>query len=132
MYIGVDVSKAALDVAARPTGEADRFENTPAGIRRLVSWIAGRCASLVVLESTGGLERAAADALADAQVPVAVLNPRTGQGLREGYRSACKNGYPRCGDPGSFRRSGSAAATAKRRSNVATTRRSSGSPSTGD
>ena len=76
MYIGIDVSKAALDVAARPTGDTGRFENTPAGIRRLVSWIERRCPSLVVLESTGGLERAAADALTDARVPVAVLNPR--------------------------------------------------------
>jgi transposase len=76
MHIGIDVSKATLDVAARPTGDTGRFENTPAGIRQVVSWVGRRCASLVVLESTGGLERAAADALTDAQVPVAVLNPR--------------------------------------------------------
>jgi transposase len=76
MYIGIDVSKNELDVSARPNGDTGQFENSAAGIRRMLVWIGKRSPVLVVLEATGGYERAAAGTLMEAHVPVSVVNPR--------------------------------------------------------
>jgi transposase len=76
-YAGVDVSKARLDVAVRPTGERYSVANDPEGIDTLLGRLeeAGP-PELVVLEATGGFERPAAMALAASGIPVAVVNPR--------------------------------------------------------
>ncbi len=75
-WIGIDVSKARLDVAdsseARPWGVA----NDEDGITALVADLRTRKPRLVVLEATGGHERAVTAALAAADIPVAVINPR--------------------------------------------------------
>jgi transposase len=83
-FVGIDVGKAQLDVAVRPaegTREAvapQQYPNDEAGIAALVGRLdALRPApQLVVLEATGGLERAVVAALALAGLPVAVVNPR--------------------------------------------------------
>lgn len=75
-FVGIDVSKAALDVHARPSGGVARFDNDPDGIAALVARVAALAPALVVLEATGGLEHPAVAALAAAGVPVAVVNPR--------------------------------------------------------
>ena len=77
-YAGVDVSKARLDVAVRPTGERYSVANNPEGIDTLVERLLVEAGSpkLVVLEATGGFERPAAMALAASGIPVAVVNPR--------------------------------------------------------
>jgi transposase len=74
-FVGIDVSKAHLDVAVRPGGESFRLPNTPAGIAALTQRLTGLAPALVVLEATGGWERAAAAALAAASVPVRVVEP---------------------------------------------------------
>jgi transposase len=74
-FVGIDVSKDRLDVAvddAPPWSVA----NTPAGHAELVGRLAPAAPTLVVLESTGGLEIAAAAAVAAAGLPVSVINPR--------------------------------------------------------
>lgn len=73
-YVGVDVSKAKLDVATRPGGRS-QFTNDPSGIAALVKTLSPPPA-LVVMEATGGLERPLAFALAAAKIPCAVVNPR--------------------------------------------------------
>ena len=75
-FVGIDVSKATLDVAVRPTGEAWTSANAPDGIDALVARIAALTPTLVVLEATGRYEAPCAAALAAADVPVAVVNPR--------------------------------------------------------
>jgi transposase len=75
-YAGVDVSKARLDVAVRPTGERYSVANDPEGIDTLVGRLEEVGFELVVLEATGGFERPAAMALAASGIPVAVINPR--------------------------------------------------------
>jgi transposase len=75
LFIGVDVSKARLDIAVRPTGEAWSTNNDEAGIAALVTRVTELGATLVVVEATGGLEVAMVAELATA-VPVAVVNPR--------------------------------------------------------
>jgi transposase len=76
--VGIDVSKARLDVAVRPSGETWSYANDEPGIADLLVQLQAvqPAPQLVVLEATGGLERAAVAALALAGLPVAGLNPR--------------------------------------------------------
>jgi transposase len=76
LYVGIDVSKAVLDVAVTPTGEAWSVPNTAEGMQRLVEKLGGMSPRLIVLEATGGLERRAVAALAAAALPVVAVNPR--------------------------------------------------------
>ena len=74
-YLGIDVSKAYLDVAVY-AGATWRVANTPDGIGDLVARLQGTPPTLVVLEATGVYHRAVAGALTAAEIPVAVINPR--------------------------------------------------------
>jgi transposase len=76
VFVGIDVSKDCLDVAARPSGESWQVANTELGIASLVKRLAKLQPTLVVLEATGRLESAAVSALAVAEVPLAIVNPR--------------------------------------------------------
>jgi transposase len=76
LYVGIDVSKAVLDVAVKPSGEVWSVPNTAEGMQRLVEKLGGMSARLIVLEATGGLERRAVAALAAAALPVVAVNPR--------------------------------------------------------
>ena len=51
--LGVDISKANLDVHLIPTGETQQFANSTAGFRRLIAWLRERPVSRVVYEPTG-------------------------------------------------------------------------------
>ena len=76
-YVGIDVSKAQVDVAVRPTGQRWIVSYDEAEIKELVSQIAELGPALVLLEATGGLELPLVAALlATATLPVAVVNPR--------------------------------------------------------
>lgn len=75
--IGVDVGKQHLDVAVHGQAQARRFANTRAGIAQLVAWVRARGAGVrVVLEATGGYERAVLAALAQGDGWVCRINPR--------------------------------------------------------
>ena len=76
IYAGIDVAKAQLDVAVRPTDGRWGFCHDPAGIRELVSRLKVLEPVMVVLEATGGLEVPLVTALATEAVPVVVVNPR--------------------------------------------------------
>jgi transposase len=75
-FVGVDVSKAALDVAIRPGGITFRVANDPSGIAELVERLRPLSPALVVLEATGGYEVPALAALQAAGIPAAAINPR--------------------------------------------------------
>lgn len=75
-FVGIDVSKATLDVAVRPSGAAWQVANTPAAVEALAERLAALRPTVVVLEATGGYEHAVVAALAAARVPVVVANPR--------------------------------------------------------
>ena len=75
-FIGIDVAKAQLDIAVRPTGARGAIPNDAGGIVALVEQVQALRPTLIVLEATGGLERAATAALATAGLPVVVVNPR--------------------------------------------------------
>lgn len=76
IFVGIDVSKAQLDVAIRPTGERESFTNDKIGIKALVKRLAKIEPTLIVLEATGGYERQVTRALVIADLPVVVVNPR--------------------------------------------------------
>jgi transposase len=65
-----------LDVAVRPSGERWAVPNDAGGVVTLVERWQALHPTLIVLEATGGLERAATAALATAGLPVVVVNPR--------------------------------------------------------
>ncbi len=75
-WIGIDVSKATLDVAVRPTAEQWQVDRTPAGLRSLVERASELKPERIVLEATGGYEVVVAAALASSQLPVVIVNPR--------------------------------------------------------
>lgn len=74
--VGIDVSKAQLDVEIRPSGEKQSFANDKVGNKALVKWLAKIAPTLIVLEATGGYERQVTRALVSADLPAVVVNPR--------------------------------------------------------
>jgi transposase len=75
-FVGIDVAKAQLDIAVRPTGERWTIPNDDASITALVAPFQALSPTLIVLEATGGFQRAVVAALAAAALPVVVVNPR--------------------------------------------------------
>jgi transposase len=76
VFIGIDVSKAQLDIFVRPLASRESVGNEAAGIKTLVERARKLKPALIVLEATGGVERAVTRALASAELPVVVVNPR--------------------------------------------------------
>src|SRR6266852_8454444 len=75
-FVGIDVAKAQWDMALRPSGERWAVPNDASGVMTLVDRVQALHPTLIVLEATGGLERAVTSALATAGLPVVVVNPR--------------------------------------------------------
>ena len=76
VVVGMDVAKAPLDIALRPIGTRWTVSNDDTGIADLVTRLQGIGPQLIVLEATGGFQRAVVAALAAAALPVVVVNPR--------------------------------------------------------
>src|SRR5256712_10330573 len=75
-FVGIDVAKAQLDIALRPSGERWAVPNDASGVMTLVDRVQALHPTLIVLEATGGLERAVTSALATAGPPLVVVHPR--------------------------------------------------------
>ena len=75
-YVGIDVAKKHLDIAVQPDDKQWSVTNDEEGIGALVSGLSEIGPALIVLEATGGLELAVTAALAAAELPVVVINPR--------------------------------------------------------
>jgi transposase len=75
-WVGIDVSKARLDVALGVAGELSQVANDACGIASLVARLVELKPELVVLEASGGLQTALVAELGAAQLPVVVVNPR--------------------------------------------------------
>ena len=74
--VGIDVSKARLDVAVIPEAAAFSESNDEAGIEALLARLRPLDPGLVVMEATGGYETPAAMAISAAGMRLAVVNPR--------------------------------------------------------
>ena len=75
-YVGIDVSKAKVDVAVRPTGQRWVVSYDETGVKELIVQMVDVGPALVLLEASGGLELPLVAALASAALPVVVVNPR--------------------------------------------------------
>ena len=69
-FVGIDVSKRGLDVAIHPQSIAFNVANTPVGFTELIARLAPLSPSLIVLEPTGGYEKAVLAALRAAGLEV--------------------------------------------------------------
>jgi transposase len=78
-WVGIDVSKATLDVYIRPMGKALKIANSELEISHLVKELKSYDLNLIVLEATGGLETELIIQLQAALLPVALINPRQGR-----------------------------------------------------
>ena len=74
-FVGIDVSKAQLDIALRPEGRFVVPHDEP-GLAHVVERLQALPVALIVLEATGGLELPLSGALVAAGLPVVVANPR--------------------------------------------------------
>lgn len=76
IYIGVDVSRAAWDIAIYKSEQRWQVANEEGSLQELAQQLIAMKVTLVVVEATGGLEMLGVAILSEAQVPVAVVNPR--------------------------------------------------------
>src|SRR5689334_19623660 len=76
IYIGIDVSKANLDVFILPKRKYMQFSNDAVDIQKLLAKVKLFPNALIVLESTGGYEVSVNNALSKANLNVCVVNPR--------------------------------------------------------
>ncbi len=84
LCVGIDVAKYTLEWAAGPTGKVEHTRNEPRPIAALVRRMVVLDPERIVIESTGGYERALVLKLAEAGLPVVVVNPRRVRRLGEG------------------------------------------------
>jgi transposase len=76
VFVGIDVSKAQLDIAVHAQTTHWQTPNTDTGIAELVKRLQAMKPTLIVLEATGGFELRLVAELAASQLPVVVTNPR--------------------------------------------------------
>lgn len=74
-FAGIDVAKDKLDLGRHDSDRVDTFANDPKGIAELVKVLLQNPPRLIAVEATGGIERPLLDALLDAALPVALVNP---------------------------------------------------------
>ena len=74
--IGIDVSKAQLDVYIHPSAMRYCFKQTEEALMMLGEKVRDLSPALVVLEASGGFECAVAAVLTTLNIPVVVVNPR--------------------------------------------------------
>lgn len=90
-WVGIDVAKAKLDLARSDAAGVMTVGNDPDGITRIVDSLRQTPPKMIVLESTGGLERPLLDALLDAGLPAALVNPRNIRHFAQGLGKLAKS-----------------------------------------
>ena len=75
-FVGVDIAQEALEWALHGVRDTHSASNNETGFQALLEALKDRRIGLIVIEATGGLERALAGFLLRHGLPVAVVNPR--------------------------------------------------------
>ena len=75
VFVGIDVSKTSLEVSIGQDGTPFTVDNNDAGLKQLVETLRPHQPTLIVVESTGGLEKVAVAELCAQAFPVALVNP---------------------------------------------------------
>ena len=74
-FVGIDISKSYLDMAQHDDPTVTRFSNDESGIIKLVAAMPTYQPTLIVVEASGGWEMPLVASLAQANLPVAIVNP---------------------------------------------------------
>lgn len=74
-FVGIDVAKDQLDIAVLGETKASQVGNSGTGIAKLIKTMQLLKPELIVVEATGGYQRAVVVGLYEAGLPVAVVNP---------------------------------------------------------
>jgi len=90
-YAGIDVSKDYLDLHLLPSEQAERFTNDAAGHHKLIGVLQKHRVHLIVLEATGGYERAAVSAMVQAGLRVHVAQPQIIRAFAVSMKIRAKN-----------------------------------------
>jgi transposase len=88
--VGIDVSKRELVIRVDPTGEHWVSATTPAAVAAAVARIGALRPHVIVVEATGGYERAVVAGLTAAELPVAVINPRQARAFAQALGRTAK------------------------------------------
>jgi len=91
LFVGIDVAGDKLDLARSDSRQVLTVANDEKGIAQIVELLRPLRPALIVVEATGGLERPLVDALLDADLPVAVVNPGNVRHLALGLGILAKN-----------------------------------------
>ena len=84
LFVGIDVSKDTLDLGLSDRDSVQNFAHDAEGIARIMKLLVPLNPTTIVVEATGGLERALVAALLEAGLPVALVNPARVRKLAEG------------------------------------------------
>ncbi len=74
-HVGIDVGKSLLDVYIYELDVYWQAQNTPEGIKELVRKLKRYQLTQVLVEATGGYERALAEAAVEYDLPVIIVAP---------------------------------------------------------
>lgn len=75
-FVGVDMAQKVFAWGMHGVARTQTCPNDESGFQALLDGLAGRRVGLIVIEATGGLERALATFLLRHGMPVAIVNPR--------------------------------------------------------
>ena len=75
-FVGIDISKATLDIAVRPSGQQWSLPHDPKAFPALAAQLLALVPERVIVEASGGLQTLAAAHVGAAGLPVVVVNPR--------------------------------------------------------
>jgi transposase len=89
-FVGIDISKHKLDVARRPDAQRREFTYDAEGLKALIETLKSWGPVFVVVEATGGLERAVVAELVSTDIEVAVVNPRQVRNFAKGVGKLAK------------------------------------------
>jgi transposase len=90
-HIGIDVAKLTLDLCVHETGQAQQFPNTPWGHRQLIAFLQPRHPRRIVLEASGGYEKALLTALVGAPLPTCCVQPQEVRHFAKALKIKAKN-----------------------------------------
>lgn len=73
--VGIDIGKSMLDMCIYEIDFYAQYSNTPEGVRELLKKLSRYKVTRILVEATGGYERALVEACADKEVPLVIVQP---------------------------------------------------------
>jgi transposase len=73
--VGIDIGKSMLDMCIYEVDIYTQHSNTPEGVRQLLKQLSRYKVTRIIVEATGGYERALVEACADKELPLVIVQP---------------------------------------------------------